>query len=219
MNNKIRRTGRGALLDNVTSMLAYVFWHQPRGGIDASEYERRLRTFHTELGGMSATFRVAPLPFTSEPGYEDWYLVDDWSALGTLNAMAVGGELRAPHDSAAKLAGVGWGGVYGLVQGPARPPLTARWASKPAAETYPAFIDSLRGATVWQRQMVLGPAPEFCVVSDEEVGGRPDSPSRSVIHSMTGRRGGRSQTGRAAASSGTSAPTHPRGDLLLDLRA
>jgi hypothetical protein len=32
------------------------------------------------------------------------------------------------------------------------------------------FLASLAEATVWQRQMVLGPGPEFCAVSSESVG-------------------------------------------------
>ena len=35
--------------------------------------------------------------------------------------------------------------------------------SKPAGETYATFIDGMEGVAVWQRQLVLGPAPEFCI--------------------------------------------------------
>lgn len=164
-------------------MLAYVFWHRPRAGVEASEYERRLRAFHERLGELSASFRVAPLPFAAGEGYEDWYLVDDWSALGTLNAAAVSGERQAPHDSAAELAAEGWGGIYALVRGAALPPLTAQWVSKPAGESYEAFLESLPAGTVWQRRLVLGPAPEFCLVENNEVKiQQHDMRARAVVH-------------------------------------
>ena len=66
-----------------------MFWHRPRASVEASHYEARLRAFHVRLGGLSANFRVTTLPFSTADGYEDWYLVDDWSELGSLNAMAV----------------------------------------------------------------------------------------------------------------------------------
>ncbi len=61
------------------------------------------------------------------------------------------------------------GAVYGLVSG--APTVEARFrarVAKPAGVAYPAFeetICSLMGpeATVWKRQMVLGPDSEFLV--------------------------------------------------------
>src|SRR5207253_6612299 len=44
--------------------------------------------------------------------YEDWYFVDDFTALGALNEAAVTVARKDPHDTVAKLAGGGAGGVY-----------------------------------------------------------------------------------------------------------
>jgi hypothetical protein len=140
-------------------VLAYVFWHRPRAGVGADEYEAALRGFHESLRPLrSASFRVAELPFDAAGGgYEDWYLVDDWAALGELNAVAVDSGHRTPHDAAAARSAEGWGGVYALVRGEPEPPAAVRWLDRAPAAPQPG------AATLWQRQMVLGPAPEFCV--------------------------------------------------------
>jgi hypothetical protein len=150
-------------------MLAYLFWHRPRGEIDAQDYERLLWLFHEKLangGSSSAAFRLSALPFTDGPGYEDWYLVEDWTALGALNEVAIGAKVRETHDAVAELAGEGWGGVYRLLRGQAIPPRRARWVNKPGDQSYDVFLDQLRDMAVWQRQLVLGPAPEFCLGDD-----------------------------------------------------
>jgi hypothetical protein len=153
--------------------LAYVFWHWPQPGIARDEYEQRLRDFHgaLELPG-SRTFRLEHAPFPGPPGgsYEDWYPVDGWAALGELNERAVSGARRPPHDAAATRAADGHGGVYGLVQGdPAAPAAYAQWLSKPRDTSYERFhaelASSVPDATIWQRQMVLGPAPEYVVLA------------------------------------------------------
>lgn len=154
--------------------LAYVFWHAPSGDADVAEYEQRLRDFHAalELPG-SRTFRLERAPHDAPPRvYEDWYPVAGWQALGDLSDRAVTGARRTPHDAAAARAAHGAGGVYGLVQGAVDDPVTqARWLAKPAGMAYGRFHEELvataPGATVWQRQMVLGPAPEYAVLSTE----------------------------------------------------
>ena len=133
-------------------MLAYVFWHRP--AVEEG-YEEALKEFHASLPHVSASFRLQSLPFGDKaPGYEDWYLVDDWSALGELNVMAVDAQHRPPHDQAAQRTKAGWGGVYALVEGDAaEPPAAATWSHRrPEPGETP----------LWQRQMVLGPAPEYC---------------------------------------------------------
>jgi hypothetical protein len=46
-----------------------------------------------------------------------------------------------------------------------------RWSSKPAGRSLEAFLESLAAPAIWMRQMVLGPAPEFCLVEGDP-GGR-----------------------------------------------
>lgn len=150
-------------------MLAYLFWHRPRDDDRRDDYERRLVGFHAALQGAvvgSAAFGLDELPFAAGPGYEDWYLVDGWSALGVLSEAAVSGARRSPHDAVASVSGEGWGGVYGLVRGRAAVPDVVRWASKPGGESYDSFLERERAKTVWQRQLVLGPAPEFCLSAE-----------------------------------------------------
>jgi hypothetical protein len=149
-------------------VLAYLFWHRPDGTDDRERYEQRLIEFHEALRGAvaeSAAFRLERLPFEGGGGYEDWYLIEDWPDLGELNRAAVSGKRRAPHDAAARLAAAGWGGVYRLVRGSSAVPDGVRWTAKGRGEGYDSFLDRQRADAVWQRQLVLGPAPEFCLTS------------------------------------------------------
>lgn len=162
-------------------MLAYVFWHRPRRGVEPEEYEKAQRAFHSRLEAPSASFRLERFPFREADGgnapgrYEDWYLVAGWKQLGELNAGAVDERRRPDHDAAAALAGAGWGAVYASVRGPAEIPREARWLSKPPGEELEAVLgDVAPNVPIWQRQLVLGPAPEICV-------GAGGSSRRSVI--------------------------------------
>ena len=159
-------------------MLAYVFWHAPAPGTERRAYEARLAAFHAALraeppagfaGSVAAAIDASPVPGGAHR-YEDWYLVADWTALGALNAAAVEGARRGPHDAAAALAADGAAGVYAPLRGDAVPPSRphAAWLVKPAGLAYEAFLAGLGDGhdAVWQRQMTLGPAPEFCVLGD-----------------------------------------------------
>lgn len=153
--------------------LAYLFWHWPADDAARDEYEERMRAFHAALGlAGSRTFRLGRAPYHGAPAepYEDWYPVADWQALGELNRRAVTGPRKPAHDAAARLAADGAGGVYALLQGTADAPVTqAYWLAKPAGASHEAFHEELGAAapdaTVWQRQMVLGPAPEYAVLT------------------------------------------------------
>lgn len=151
-------------------MLAYLFWHRPRSGVDVVAYENAQRAFHRALGIESACFRVAALPFSQHSGYEDWYLIEDWAGLGALNARAVDPAHAATHGQAAALAGAGWGGLYELVRGEPAIPDGVEWLDKPRDEPAAEFIASLPHTGAWRRQLVLGPAPEFCAASDPHLG-------------------------------------------------
>ena len=153
--------------------LAYLFWHWPSGDADVAGYEQRMRDFHAALDlPGSRTFRLERAPYDGalpQP-YEDWYPVADWQALGELNERAVSGARRSPHDAAAARSAHGAGGVYGLLQGNVEAPVAhACWLGKPEGMAYLDFHEELAAtvpdATVWQRQMVLGPAPEYAVLA------------------------------------------------------
>src|SRR3954467_15606129 len=90
--------------------LAYVFWHRPAEDVARSDYEERLRAFHATLESPSGSFRLHALPWKAVDGYEDWYLVEDWAALGELNEAAVAAARRGEDDAAARLAADGGGG-------------------------------------------------------------------------------------------------------------
>ena len=168
-------------------MLAYLFWHWPQVGVELREYEAAMVGFHQVLAASapvgfrrSLTVRVGAAPWLSggTQGYEDWYLVDDSAALDPLNEAAVTGARRAPHDRAAYAAAGGAGGLYRFRRGEldlaeAR---IATWLSKPDGMGYAEFDARLwgwvgyRAVALWQRQMVLGPAREFCLLSREGFG-------------------------------------------------
>lgn len=155
-------------------MLAYVFWHRPEDSVDSVEYEQGLRGFHDELDRPSGSFRLQQLPFGAGGGYEDWYLVGDWAALGKLNERAVDARRRAAHDRAAAGTSRGWGGIYELIRGDPQVPVGTKWLDKPFGEPSEAFFASRPEETIWRRQMVLGPAPEFCAAV-------PATPARVAI--------------------------------------
>ena len=146
-------------------MLAYVFWHRPGDDVDSAEYEQALRAFHGELECPSASFRLERLPFGTDDGYEDWYLAETWTALGELNERAVDARRRAAHDRSAAGTSRGWGGVYELVRGEPQVPVGTAWFDKPRGEPSERFLASRPEETIWRRQMVLGPAPEFCAAA------------------------------------------------------
>jgi hypothetical protein len=161
-------------------MLAYVFWHWPQAHSDIREYEQRQRAFHAALAAapahgflwsFTAGISGAPWAAGGADAYEDWYAVDDFAALGALNEAAVSGSRAAPHDAAAAAAVAGGAaGVYGLRVGTAlRTPQVAHWFGKPAGMSYADLFARLTPvvegahAALWMRQMVLGPAREFCI--------------------------------------------------------
>jgi hypothetical protein len=153
-------------------MIAYVFWHRPARGEDRRAYEQRLQAFHAALDAnrpagfhASAALRVE-VPWLSGPGYEDWYLVEAWADIGTLNDAAVDMAHRGAHDRVAVSAAEGVGGIYALRAGkPALDASEAAWLDKPRDKPYDEFRAELLadGIAVWERQLVLGPGPEFCL--------------------------------------------------------
>ena len=157
-----------------------MFWHAPGAADDISTYEAALATFHASLDPAdisgfrgSHAFLVHGAAWTSSSlVYEDWYLIDDFTALGTLNEAAVSGQRRRSHDNVAGMAGEGMAGVYALRRGAAEPPDTGRavWFGKTAGVSYDELFGRLgERRSLWQRQMVLGPTPEFCSLDDDDL--------------------------------------------------
>jgi hypothetical protein len=182
-------------------VLAYVFWHRPREDAPPDAYEHAQLAFHRSLArarpmGMrcSAVFKLDEVPWAvhradteaidwDRPGYEDWYLLEDFAALGVLNEAAVGRGHRTTHDDAARGFGGGAGGLYALVEGgrsdtgelatPLGEANVAIWVARPAGAPRRELGELLgdgmdpRHASLWRRQLVLGPAPEFCLLARE----------------------------------------------------
>ncbi len=170
-------------------MLAYVFWHRPLDDTAVEAYERAQIAFHRSLAHAppagfqsSAVFRIpagpAGPPWFEGPGYEDWYFVEDYTALGVLNMAAVGHGHRTVHDEVAHRFGAGAGGLYGLIEG--HPPVApgafdqesvAVWVGRSPGIERRALGDLLgdgmdsQHASLWRRQLVFGPAPELCLLA------------------------------------------------------
>ncbi|MCW5978606.1 MAG: hypothetical protein KIT09_11040 [Bryobacteraceae bacterium] len=167
-------------------MLAYVFWHWPHPGGDVNSYVRRFSDFHALLSVnrppgflSSAVFRIEGVAWAPSniPVFEDWYLLDGSAALDPLNVAAVAPPLREPHDLAARAAAGGTAGLYSLRRGSRDVDRVrqALWFSKPPRETYDDLfrridpIVAACGGGLWGRQMILGPTPEFCLLSEAPV--------------------------------------------------
>ncbi len=159
-------------------MLAYVFWHERRADADARAYRSDLAELHrrlraSALDGLigSWTFAIDTLPWRDGDGafFEDWYVLRGSAALDALDAVAVSGDRSPPHDRLASSVAWGAGGLYRLRAGAAGgDQRTARWFAKPAGMSYAELDALVAGAlspqhALWRRQMVLGPAPEFCL--------------------------------------------------------
>lgn len=170
-------------------MLAYLLWHRPADGVEREAYAQASERFHRSLhhsppAGFrgSAVLRLAECPWlsaaqngTSPSTYEDWYLLDDFTALGVLNEAAVAHGHRSAHDGVASRFGSGAGGLYGLLEG--HPDLThaprAVWISRPPGEPRGELAQLLADgvdpahASLWRRALVFGPAPEYCLLAPQ----------------------------------------------------
>ena len=163
-------------------MLAYVFWHSRGPEEPESGYAEALTAFQGALvadpppGFLGCAAYATPgVPWLGGEVYEDWYAVDGWGALGTLNEAAVDARRALSHDAVAGAATGGAGAVYLLRGG--QPGLgsagSAAWLDKPRGEPYAGFRRDMLalvagGGGLWERQMVLGPAPEFCLLGAAE---------------------------------------------------
>jgi hypothetical protein len=174
-------------------VLAYLSWHRPAAEVDADAYERALEQFHRSLAHSapsgfrgSATFRVSELPWlASAPGaldaggYEDWYLLEDWAALGVLEEAAISHGHVGAHDKVASLAGISTGAVFRFLEGYAGldEGRVAVWVARSSGHEHPSLSallgDGMDPAAdgLWRRCLGLGPAPEFCLLASEASAG------------------------------------------------
>ncbi len=166
-------------------MLAYLLWHRPADGIERETYEHACERFHRSLQhSPPAGFRGSAVFGVSEPpwlapaqggAYEDWYLLEDFAALGVLNEVAVAHGHRSAHDELARRFGAGAGGLYGQLEGHVdlQDAPRAIWVSRPPGEPRGELAQLLGDgmdpthASLWRRALVLGPAPEYCLLSPE----------------------------------------------------
>lgn len=161
--------------------LAFVFWHRPRPSVAPAEYEAHLGRFHASLraeppvGLLEARgYRASRLPWeeatSAAVAYVDWYVLADFAALGRLNRAAIAAPHRASHDVVAGGSAHGQGSIYELRAG--APTLLEdrfeEWGSKPAGRATADHVRALEATagaevgSIWQRQLALGPPPEFC---------------------------------------------------------
>jgi len=101
--------------------------------------------------------------------------VENSAALDPLNVAAVSGRAKSPHDAVAHAAVDFAGKLYMLIAGnPDGQGFEIRF-SKPSGLTYQDLYARLKpwseraGVSVWRRMMVLGPPPEFCLLSPSKL--------------------------------------------------
>src|SRR5581483_11172100 len=172
---EVRRVRQGPEAE-VLAVLAYVFSHRPAPGADVASYEEVLRAFHRALAEMRPPGFVRSMTYRLGPAYADWYLVENSAALDPLNEAAVTGARQASHDAAARLATDGVGKLLNLAAGEFDPDaLVETRFAKPRGMGYGALYGALErwthepGTSLWRRMMVLGPPPEFTLVSSRPV--------------------------------------------------
>jgi hypothetical protein len=156
-------------------LLAYVFSHRPAGSVDVADYEAALQRFHAALAAAQPLGFISSSTFGVGDGYSDWYLVESSAALDPLNEAAVSGARTPVHNAAARMAVDGVGKLLSLAGGEptAGPGFEIRF-SKPKGMAYADMYERMQpiasrpGSSLWRRMMVLGPPPEFCLVSSSE---------------------------------------------------
>ncbi|HST55361.1 MAG TPA: hypothetical protein VLJ42_05635 [Solirubrobacteraceae bacterium] len=169
----------------------------------------------------SGTFRAAELPWLaaaaessasahgttapsgaaddSQPpagGYEDWYLLDSWSALGVLEEAAISRGHSSAHDAVASKAEISLAGVYRLSEGHAclADTRVAVWVKRPRGHDSPALADLLGDGIepertgLWRRCVGLGPAPEYCLLGCEPSAGVAATRLPAGWHAQAGQR-------------------------------
>ena len=169
-------------------MLAYLFFHRPGPGADIAGYESGLLRFHAAVSAAGLEGFAGSRTYRVGGGYCDWYLVESSAALDGLNDAAVSGARSPHHDAVARVAVDGAGKLLRLAAGTyaADAPFEIRF-SKPRGMSYPDLYRTLQtwthraGVSLWRRMMVLGPAPEFCLLAPDRFE-LPASTTPEVLH-------------------------------------
>ena len=157
-------------------MLAYLFFHRAAPGVDARAYEDGLRRFHEALAQAGVPGFAGSRTYRTGGRYCDWYLVESSASLDALNDAAVSGGRSVAHDDVARQATDAAGKLLKLVSGSydANATNEVRFA-KPRGMSYADHYARLKPWTergdvsLWRRMMVLGPAPEFCLLARSDV--------------------------------------------------
>lgn len=153
-----------------------MFSHRPAAGVDVAAYEESLRQFHAALTSASPTGFIASNTFRVGGAYSDWYLIESSAAMDVLNAAAVSGARVPAHDAVARMAAGGAGKLLMLASG--EPSMEVGFEvrfAKPTGVSYMDHYARLQNWTaapevsLWRRMMVLGPPPEFALLSPTEV--------------------------------------------------
>jgi hypothetical protein len=157
-------------------LLAYVFSHRPAHGVDSQAYEESLRQFHALLADAAPSGFITSRTFRIGDSYSDWYVLENSTALDVINAAAVSGSRAPAHDTAARMAADGIGKLLKLHAGEyfSGGGFEVRFAKPPGmgyVDLY-ARVQAWTGApevSLWRRMMVLGPPPEFTIITPSEV--------------------------------------------------
>ena len=144
-------------------------------------YEASLLAFHERLKSAgiegfrsSSTSIVRKIPWVADCDcHEDWYVLDDWATLGALSQASISGEQKAAHDLVTHSSSIHAATLYSLRHGTYKLDApVAVWFFKPEnmamwvmEELLAPYLD-LPGSSLWQREMALGPAPEFCFLGE-----------------------------------------------------
>ena len=162
-------------------MIAYVFWHWRDPRIEEIAYQQLLINFHERLhrhkpSGFldSAVFQMEQAPWSGMEleTYEEWYILENSSAIDALRILMEKGRCKEHHERFKQWDTGGIGGLYSLQQEPLHFDCTmiqaAHWFSRPTGVTEEALQMMLQNQRqqepgyCWRRILLLGPAPEFC---------------------------------------------------------
>lgn len=168
------------------TQLAYMMWHRPIPAVSDDDYRASLQQFHTALNKhktrgflRSAICQTQPIP--GLPGkdnfFMDWYFLQDSSVLDRLNDTAVTGHCEDPHEGIAQISTDESTGLYRHRYGyeGLRAARFIYWFRKPAGQDYEDIYQTIRALgdnnsiSLWMRMMGLSPAPEFCLLSQDDI--------------------------------------------------